>query len=423
MVVDRARLYDDVGYPPGVEVPPNDKSEDSFQVLKQFSKVRKRVHEERQNFTRVGQKRLSDLVRARRGCGASNPRDIVYAHIGMAALKIQGSSAIFDIDYNKSVAKVYAEMAHHILMETKNVFVILERRYLTPSPLGLSSWVPDWSRTWDPTEIQKTDIWHVEERTMRLEALENGEYALLLDVRVVAEVVQIGSSIQTALDISKDPGTKSFHDYIPLTVNLDDIEASIDPCHGLRSSREQSPNYDKLRALRCGFENIMEGWASAIGLTDQELLPYEDISDLLNIRKLKSSIENFCDNPFAVMISYYLNLLNTSGRRDENLYLAIPPRLEFDRVCTIKLTPQKEGSRTAFQILAVPRAVQLGDVIVSVTSYISPRTTLLALRPFKAQENDVRNLPPTYQVVGTFRIDRGLKSAHHVILSDRIALV
>jgi len=57
---------------------------------------------------------LTWLLQARRGCGAQNPYDIVYAHLGMASIP-DGKSEHLVIDYNKSICEVYVSIARYIL--------------------------------------------------------------------------------------------------------------------------------------------------------------------------------------------------------------------------------------------------------------------------------------------------------------------
>ena len=51
---------------------------------------------------------LLGLLRSRRGCGLSDPRDMVYAHLGLVSHE---TWEVFPIDYDKSVAQVYQDIA------------------------------------------------------------------------------------------------------------------------------------------------------------------------------------------------------------------------------------------------------------------------------------------------------------------------
>lgn len=84
---------------------------------------------------------FSDILQKRRGSGCSDPKDIVYAHLGMCK-----DSALIEIDYTKSVAEVYTDATRHYLSKNANISIL----YLVPTvtrevrPEGLPSWVPDW---------------------------------------------------------------------------------------------------------------------------------------------------------------------------------------------------------------------------------------------------------------------------------------
>jgi hypothetical protein len=78
------------------------------------------MHETRDKRRRMGQKKydgppgslLWDIMVARRGFAALDPKDMVYAHLGMADLEKQNQ---IPIDYNKSCVEVYEDIARQSL--------------------------------------------------------------------------------------------------------------------------------------------------------------------------------------------------------------------------------------------------------------------------------------------------------------------
>ncbi len=109
-----------------------------------------------------------DILQARRGFGASDPRDRVFAHLGIAA-RLQNKTTEYNVqvDYKKSVSEIYTGLAMNAIRSAQNVEILrfVERispankslniprkisRFLTKwvSPanrsLKLPSWVPDW---------------------------------------------------------------------------------------------------------------------------------------------------------------------------------------------------------------------------------------------------------------------------------------
>ncbi|KAK3332738.1 heterokaryon incompatibility protein-domain-containing protein, partial [Cercophora scortea] len=118
-------------------------SDPAIEMLKMMNKARSQ-HESRCLF---------DLLRARRGMGASDPRDVVYAHLGVAS-SADGWSRNVCIDYNQPLAHVYTSAARYILSlfpvggRADGIDVLmdcLEDVDLDTERQGLPSWVPDWT--------------------------------------------------------------------------------------------------------------------------------------------------------------------------------------------------------------------------------------------------------------------------------------
>ena len=100
-------------------------------------------------------KRLLEIMASRAGLGVSDPRDMVYAHLGLA------KHARIQVDYTKTIAEVY----HYLVIEAINTFGNLrilgyvldsnldQRGSLTfsqdgitaPTEEKLASWAPNWS--------------------------------------------------------------------------------------------------------------------------------------------------------------------------------------------------------------------------------------------------------------------------------------
>ncbi|KAH6722653.1 heterokaryon incompatibility protein-domain-containing protein [Leptodontidium sp. MPI-SDFR-AT-0119] len=76
---------------------------------------------------------------------SSDPKDMVY---GLAALANSTSKYQIEIDYSLSVAEVYIDLAKKEIQNCKTL-EILTRARSGSTLVGLPSWVPDWSRTWD----------------------------------------------------------------------------------------------------------------------------------------------------------------------------------------------------------------------------------------------------------------------------------
>ncbi|KAK1758750.1 heterokaryon incompatibility protein-domain-containing protein [Echria macrotheca] len=91
---------------------------------------------------------LLQLLQARRGMGATDPRDMIFAHLGIASLP-PGHAPYPVVDYTKSVSEVYLDVALYLLAtppedmrNLKTLFEHLPARI--QYSLGIPSWVPDW---------------------------------------------------------------------------------------------------------------------------------------------------------------------------------------------------------------------------------------------------------------------------------------
>jgi hypothetical protein len=88
------------------------------------------------------------LLTSRRGLGATDPRDFVYAHLGIAS-DLGRVSQYLQVDYRKPVEDTFSRAARYII-DTKGVTTAFSHMDdIQPSELreGLPSWAPDWSRS------------------------------------------------------------------------------------------------------------------------------------------------------------------------------------------------------------------------------------------------------------------------------------
>jgi hypothetical protein len=86
---------------------------------------------------------ILDILKARRGLGVLDPRDMVYAHLGMSEPSVRSN---INIDYSKSKAQVYEDISRYILSISRDLSILslIEDVDLESRP-HLPSWVPDWS--------------------------------------------------------------------------------------------------------------------------------------------------------------------------------------------------------------------------------------------------------------------------------------
>jgi hypothetical protein len=89
---------------------------------------------------------LIEVVRLRRGLGATDPRDMVFAHLGLADLTREEERDL-RVDYTIQVSKLYTYLAMNIIHATGDLWILGHVERINPSlrRAGLPSWVPDWS--------------------------------------------------------------------------------------------------------------------------------------------------------------------------------------------------------------------------------------------------------------------------------------
>ncbi|KAK4182805.1 putative heterokaryon incompatibility protein [Podospora australis] len=88
--------------------------------------------------------RMFSLLQSRRGLGATDARDFVFAHMGIAADAFNVGQAV-PVDYTSPLAQVFARMAMYILETEKlETLIGLWDEQDAVAGNGLPSWAPDW---------------------------------------------------------------------------------------------------------------------------------------------------------------------------------------------------------------------------------------------------------------------------------------
>jgi hypothetical protein len=106
------------------------------------------MHETRlqyQGISRIKRNNLDliSLLRTRRGSGASDPRDMIFAHLGFAEAE---QDDLISIDYQRPCWEVYRNFAVYQINRDKNFNIFFDVDVsLSKRCKDLPSWVPDWS--------------------------------------------------------------------------------------------------------------------------------------------------------------------------------------------------------------------------------------------------------------------------------------
>ncbi|KAH6680523.1 hypothetical protein B0J14DRAFT_557873 [Halenospora varia] len=90
-----------------------------------------------------------DVLNKRRASGVSNPRDMIYGHLGLADSSIQSH---VPIDYDKSICQVFEDITNYYINTTKDLSILslVEEISLGKRRTNIPSWVPDWTCSYIP---------------------------------------------------------------------------------------------------------------------------------------------------------------------------------------------------------------------------------------------------------------------------------
>jgi hypothetical protein len=88
--------------------------------------------------------RFLGILASRRGFDASDPRDLVFAHLGIAGVV---NPLSLEVDYGKTMSQVYEMFAWKHISTTESFEVLAHIDDIDPlhRRQGLPSWVPDWT--------------------------------------------------------------------------------------------------------------------------------------------------------------------------------------------------------------------------------------------------------------------------------------
>ncbi|KAK4194911.1 heterokaryon incompatibility protein-domain-containing protein [Triangularia verruculosa] len=91
---------------------------------------------------------LSSILRARRGIQATDPRDLIYANLGITS-DPNVWKKYFAVDYTLSVETLFNEVARYMAGTSNIDFLFFEALTFKPGLCGssLASWAPDWTST------------------------------------------------------------------------------------------------------------------------------------------------------------------------------------------------------------------------------------------------------------------------------------
>jgi hypothetical protein len=136
--MDYSEGWDDMGY--HVQNTPRGKS---WNTLKRRYGLAIHIAQQRL----LGTSHLSDLLWNTWDREATDPRDKVFAVLGLLQQGADGAHSPPTADYSKPVDQVYREAAAYIINSKGSLDILLAASALDGEKSSLPSWVPDWRRT------------------------------------------------------------------------------------------------------------------------------------------------------------------------------------------------------------------------------------------------------------------------------------
>lgn len=136
--MDYSEAWDDMGY--HVQNTPRTKS---WSTLKRRYGLA--IHIAKQRL--LGSSHLSDLLWNTWDREATDPRDKVFAVLGLLQQGADGAHPPPTADYSKPVDQVYREAAAYIINSKRSLDILLAASGLEGEESSLPSWVPNWRRT------------------------------------------------------------------------------------------------------------------------------------------------------------------------------------------------------------------------------------------------------------------------------------
>jgi hypothetical protein len=127
-----------------------------FEQLRSLDNVRTTYRIDTVERQGVSELTLVDLVRSRRGFGVTDPRDIIYGHMGLVGMPadkpprvtLDGVEFLLKApEYEKSVEDVFMDFAHDMIEWYGHLGTFSYKEALCPSERmpNLGTWAPDWS--------------------------------------------------------------------------------------------------------------------------------------------------------------------------------------------------------------------------------------------------------------------------------------
>jgi hypothetical protein len=121
--------------------------EERYHIIRHMQRARKRhlsIGNAGTTSTGSSANYMGDILRARRGFRVTDPRDMIFAHVGFAS---DGQHKDLAVDYSKTTVQVYESSGLYIakILDLPALLECVGRGDSPERIKGLPSWVPDWT--------------------------------------------------------------------------------------------------------------------------------------------------------------------------------------------------------------------------------------------------------------------------------------
>ena len=324
------------------------------------------------NYARgVTKQKMIVHLRARRGLGATDPRDFIFAHMFLAA-DTDTLIRYVQVDYTKTCAEVFEAAARFLLEEVGPEgpveFFPDATRVGTSKIEGLASWAPDWS-----LPASGLVPMYCENLTRRVQLNPKQDYAFVSNPLVLAYV---GYQVDTVSDISfvlPDPSELDITARQRYQNAADDLEALYGAGAWWSGDENGQHRHVDLRGKEAQHENICcklaDEWVQVI--SNMSLRAWKDMAE----------DEEASHQRFLPLFKNWLERRAKEGRITvgsdsdgmESLMWLYMRLAEFPAVLTgRRLAITKSGN-----LGVVPKQAREGDIIV----FLAGTFVAMVLRP------------------------------------------
>jgi hypothetical protein len=317
------------------------------------------------------QTNLYNLLLSRRGLGATDARDMIFAHMGVASDRAALAGKVI-IDYQQGVEHLYEDVAQHLIdtIGPKTMFFHLDDINHSARRQHLASWAPDWSLLPSSAESMYQD------NRMNVVSLKPKlHYTFIQEPRVLA---YIGYEVDIISNASLGIHPNSQQDSAKRTSyqqTVEDLKALYARVGGAYASGDVNGQYTQI-ALR-GKEKEHEGlclkirdeWLRLIGSELPLFSSSATAEDLESHRRFRVTFSNWLTERAKQGIIF---VGGDSEGMESILYTHLHPNTPPSVLNERKLAGMRSG-----RVGVVPLQARDGDVVV----YVAGISVSVVLRP------------------------------------------